>query len=124
VALLVAPRLFFLFGGLRAGGVSSGGEAAKTIVWIGLLYLVYRGFRLTRWLVLLVATISGVASSVLLIRNAQQGWGFAAVALPAALVIALAAGVALLLFARPVRVFRNYQLGGEVPDTTEDRLAR
>jgi hypothetical protein len=104
--------------------VSSGGEAAKTIVWIGLLYLVYRGFRLTRWLVLLVATISGVASSVLLIRNAQQGWGFAAVALPAALVIALAAGVALLLFARPVRVFLNYQLGGEVPDTTEDRLAR
>jgi len=86
------------------------------VVRIGLLYLVYRGFRRTRWLPLIIATESAVAAGALGIRNGWHG-AFPNILLFAVGTLAPAAGVAILLVVPAVRAFFTYQLGGKVPDT-------
>jgi hypothetical protein len=122
LALLLSPQLLTLLLAVRAGGVSIGGETARAVIWVGLLYLVYRGFRLTRWLVLIVAAVSAVASGVMLLRVGQQGFtSILGVAIGA---LAPATGVAILLASPAVRAFFTYQLGGMVPDAIQGKSSR
>jgi hypothetical protein len=94
--------------------LTGGGETARLVVWIGFLYLVYRGFRLGRWLVLLYACVLVVLAIVSLIRNAghnEVSW----VLLSILLVSSFTTGSGLLLFSPAVRAFLKYQLGGAIP---------
>ena len=95
--------------------VTGGAETARVIVWIGFLYLVYRGFRLVRWMVLLYATILVILNIAFLIRSAGHG-EVAWVLFSVLLVTSFTTGGALLLFSPAVRAFLTYQLGGAVPD--------
>jgi hypothetical protein len=123
LTLLLAPQLLLLLVAVPAGEVSVGGETARAVVWTGMLYLVYRGFRLTRWLVLVVATVSAIASSVMEIRNLGRE-GFSGILWLAIGAFAPAAGITILLAAPSVRSFFIYQLGGKVPEPIDGRSSR
>ena len=116
IALMLLPHLFIpIHAFLTKDVLTGGGETARLVLWIGFLYLVYRGFRLTRWIVLLYAAVLVITNVASLIRNAgnsEVGW----VLFSAVLVVSFATGAALLLFSPALRAFLTYQLGGAVPE--------
>ncbi len=124
VTLMLLPHLFIPINAfLSKDALTGGGETARLVVWIGFLYLVYRGFRLVRWIVLLYATVLVILAIVSLIRNAGHS-EFAWVLFSALLVTSFSTGVALLLFSPALRAFLTYQLGGVVPDTNISETPR
>jgi len=124
VALMLLPHLFIPINAFLAKDVlTGGGETARLVVWIGFLYLVYRGFRFVRWITLLYATVLVILAIVSLIRNAghnEVAW----VLFNALLVTSFSTGVALLLFSPTLRAYLTYQLGGAAPDTNISETPR
>ncbi len=124
VALILAPLLLMSLRTFLAGGVETRGiEAARVVALTGFLYLLYRGFRLIRWIVLLYTITLSLLSLVTLIRNVRQ-LGVPSILLGTLLITSLIAGVAAILFAPAIRAFLLYQLGGRVPYPTEPGASR
>jgi hypothetical protein len=116
---IASPLQAFLARHIETGGI----ETARLAVWIGFLYLVYRGFRLIRWIVFLYTVIVIVLAISVLIR-AQGHATLPSIVLSLVLIASMATGLALLLFAPAIRAFLTYQLGGKVPYPTDVEPSR
>jgi len=119
VALMLIPHIAMPLRAFLARHVETGGiETARLAVWIGFLYLVYRGFRLIRWIVFLYTVIVIVLAMSVLIRALGHAT-LLGIVLSLVLIASMATGLALLLFAPAIRPFLRYQLGDKVPYPTD-----
>src|SRR5713101_471975 len=105
VALMLFPHIASPLQAFLARHIETGGiETARLAVWIGFLYLVYRGFRLIRWIVSLYTVIVIVVAISMFIRALGQAT-LPGIMLGLVLIASMATGLALLLFAPAIRAF-------------------
>lgn len=90
--------------------VAAGALLVPVAIWAGLLYLVYLGFRLVRWLVSVLAVVGVVFGLASLIKSSASITALEML-VEVTLTLGVAAGTVILVASRPAHRFFRYQRG-------------